>query len=48
MTANLMAPLGHPLCADLAHCPLCGSELRTSTDDHAYECSGCEYTEREV
>ncbi|HHQ4796024.1 hypothetical protein ACEUAZ_02590 [Aeromonas veronii] len=48
MTMNPTAQLGHPLCAALDHCPMCGSELRTGTDDHAYECPGCEYTEREV
>lgn len=48
MTMNPTAPLGQPLSDDLDHCPMCGSELRTGTDDHAYECPGCEYTEREV
>lgn len=23
MTMNPTAPLGHPLCADLDHCPMC-------------------------
>lgn len=36
------------LCADLDHCPICGSELRTGTDDRSFECQGCEYTEQEV
>lgn len=48
MTMNSMAPLGQPLCADLDHCPICGSELRTSTDDRSFECPGCVYTEQEV
>lgn len=34
--------------SDLCHCPLCGCELRSGTDNNAYECPGCEYTEREV
>ena len=41
-------PLPHSLPHDLDHCPQCGSELRSSTDDHAYECPACEYTEQEV
>lgn len=48
MTMNPTAPLGHPLCADLDHCPLCGGELQSGTDDRAYECPACEYTEQEV
>lgn len=48
MTMNQMAPLGQPLCADLDHCQMCGSELRTGTDDRSFECPGCEYTEQEV
>lgn len=41
-------PLPHSLSHDLNHCPLCGGELRSSTDDHAFECPACAYTEREV
>lgn len=49
MTIEPKAPVGQPLCADLDHCPMCGSELRTGADDHhAYECPDCEYMEREV
>jgi hypothetical protein len=48
MTMNPTAPLGRPLCADLDHCPLCGSELRAGTDDTAYERPACEYIEQEV
>ena len=48
MTNPTMAHGGHPLLNDLNHCPLCGSELRSSTDDRAYECPTCEYTEQEV
>ncbi|MGL5293329.1 MAG: hypothetical protein ACRC9V_06130 [Aeromonas sp.] len=32
---------------NIHHCPACGSELRTGTDDRSFECSGCEYTEQE-
>lgn len=48
MTMNPTAPLGHSLCSDLDHCPMCGSELRAGTDDRSFECPGCDYTEREV
>ncbi|WP_200891479.1 hypothetical protein [Aeromonas hydrophila] len=48
MTMNPTAPLGHSLCSDLDHCPMCGSELRTGTDDRSFECPGCDYTEQEV
>lgn len=48
MTNSTMAHGGHPLLHDLNHCPLCGSELRSSTNDRAYECQACEYTEQEV
>ncbi|MGY3922028.1 hypothetical protein LA366_02530 [Aeromonas jandaei] len=34
--------------SDLCHCPRCGSELRTGTDDRSFECSWCYYTEQEV
>ena len=34
--------------SDLCHCPQCGSELRTGTDDRSFECPGCDYTEQEV
>lgn len=33
---------------NLEHCPLCGSELHSGTDDRSFECPGCEYTEQEV
>lgn len=34
--------------ATLSHCPLCGGELQSGTDDRAFECPVCEYTEQEV
>ncbi|MFM5187436.1 hypothetical protein ACET9E_04260 [Aeromonas caviae] len=52
MTNSTMAhgghPLPHSLPHDLNHCPLCGSELQSGTNDRAYECPVCEYTEQEV
>ncbi len=48
MTNQTMAHGGHPLLHDLNHCPLCGSELQSGTNDRAYECPTCEYTEQEV
>lgn len=48
MTNSSMAHGGHPLPHDLAHCPLCGGELQSGTNDRAYECPTCEYTEQEV
>lgn len=48
MTNSTMAHGGHPWPHDLDHCPRCGSELRSSTDDHAFECPACAYTEQEV
>lgn len=48
MTNSTMAHGGHPLLHDLDHCPLCGSELQSGTNDRAYECPTCEYTEQEV
>ncbi|MGK4476308.1 hypothetical protein [Aeromonas molluscorum] len=48
MTMNPTAPLGRPLCADLDHCPLCGSELRAGTDDTVNERPACKYIEQEV
>lgn len=44
MTNSTMAHGGHPLPHDLDHCPRCGSELRSGTDDHAFECPACAYT----
>ena len=48
MTNSTMAHGGHPLLHDLNHCPLCGSDLQSGTNDRAYECPACEYTEQEV
>ena len=48
MTNSTMAHGGHPLPHDLAHCPLCGGELQSGTNDRAYECPTYEYTEQEV
>ena len=52
MTNSTMAHGGHPLPNslphDLNHCPLCGGELQSGTNDRAYECPTCEYTEQEV
>ena len=52
MTNSTMAhgghPLPHSLPHDLNHCPLCGGELQSGTNDSAYECQACEYTEQEV
>lgn len=48
MTNPTMAHGGHSLLNDLNHCPLCGSELQSGTNDLAYECPTCEYTEQEV
>ncbi|CAD7529905.1 hypothetical protein [Aeromonas hydrophila] len=48
MTMNPTAPGAAPLCADLDHCPRCGGELRSGTNDRAYECHACDYTEQEV
>ncbi|WP_170946585.1 hypothetical protein [Aeromonas salmonicida] len=45
---TLAAYGGHPLPHDLDHCPLCGCELRSGTNDRAYECLACDYTEQEV
>lgn len=41
-------PLPHSLPHDLDHCPQCGSEMQSGTDDRAFECQACEYTELEV
>lgn len=41
-------PLPHSLPHDLNHCPLCGSELQSGTNDRAFECQACAYTEQEV
>jgi hypothetical protein len=38
MTNPTLAHRGHPLPHDLAHCPLCGGELQSGTNDRAYEC----------
>ncbi|MGY3959508.1 hypothetical protein [Aeromonas popoffii] len=48
MTNPTMDHGGHPLQHDLDHCPQYGCELRSGTDDNAYECPACEYTEQEV
>ncbi len=48
MTNSTLAPMGHPLPHDLNHCPLCGGDLQSGTNDRAYECPTCEYTEQEV
>ena len=48
MTNSTQAREGHPLPHDLNHCPLCGSELQSGSNDHAFECPACEYTEQEV
>ena len=48
MTNPTMAHGGHYLPHDLDHCPLCGSELQSGTNDRAYECPTCEYTEQGV
>lgn len=48
MTNATLAHGGRPLPHDLAHCPLCGGELQSGTNDRAYECPACAYTEREV
>ncbi|HHO0758319.1 TPA: hypothetical protein ACRTNY_001380 [Aeromonas hydrophila] len=48
MTNPTLAHRGHPLPHDLAHCPLCGGELQSGTNDRAYECPACEYTVQEV
>ena len=48
MTNSTMAHGGHSLPHDLDQCPLCGSELQSGTNDRAYECPACEYTEQEV
>ena len=36
MTNPTMAHGGHSLPHDLDHCPLCGSELQSGTNDRAY------------
>ncbi len=48
MTNPTMARGGHPLPHDLGHCPQCGSELQSGTDDRTFECPACEYTEQEM
>lgn len=49
MTNESMASaVATPLHTNLDHCPMCGSELRTGTDDRSFECPGCDYTEQEV
>jgi len=48
MTNSTMAHRGHPLPHDINHCPQCGSEMQSGTDDRAFECPACEYTELEV
>ena len=48
MTNSTQAHSGQPLPYDLNHCPLCGGELQSGTNDRAYECPTCEYTEQEV
>ncbi|MGL6476303.1 hypothetical protein ACSZNN_15810 [Aeromonas hydrophila] len=32
----------------LVHCTQCDSELLSGTDDHAFECPACAYTEQDV
>ena len=44
MTNPTLAHGGHSLPHDLDHCPLCGSELQSGSNDRAYECPTCEYT----
>jgi tRNA(Ile2) C34 agmatinyltransferase TiaS len=41
-------PLPHSLPHDLDHCPQCGSELQSGTNDSAFECQACAYTEQGV
>ena len=48
MTKSILANGGQPFSHDLNHCPLCGGELQSGTDDRAFECPVCEYTEQEV
>ena len=48
MTNPTMAHRGHPLPHDLAHCPRCGGELQSGTNEHAFECPACAYTEQGV
>ena len=48
MTKPILAHEGQPLPLDLNHCPLCGGELQSGTDDRTFECPVCEYTEQEV
>lgn len=48
MTNSTMAHGGHPLLNDLNHCQLCGGELQSGTNDRAFECPACAYTEQEV
>ncbi|EPC4026386.1 hypothetical protein ACRZOU_002137 [Aeromonas salmonicida] len=48
MTNPTMARGGHPLLHDLGHCPQCGSELQSGTDDSIFECPACEYAEQEM
>ncbi|MGE6117123.1 hypothetical protein ACLHZU_13620 [Aeromonas salmonicida] len=48
MTKPILAHGGQPLPLDLNHCPLCGGELQSGTDDRTFECPACEYTEQEV
>ena len=48
MTNSTMAHGGHSLPHDLDHCPQCGSDLQSGSNDRAYECPACEYTEQEV
>jgi ribosomal protein L37AE/L43A len=43
-----MARGSHPLPHDLGHCPQCGSEQQSGTDDSIFECLACEYTEKEM
>lgn len=48
MTNSTQAREGHPLPHDLNHCPQCGSDLQSGSNDRAFECPACEYTEQEV
>ncbi|MGY3961179.1 hypothetical protein [Aeromonas popoffii] len=48
MTNPTIARGGTFLLHDLGHCPQCGSELQSVTDDSIFECLACEYTEQEM
>lgn len=48
MTISTMTHGGYPLPQDLDHCPRCSGELRSGTDEYAFECPACAYTEQEV